>query len=77
MNLDDATNETRICDIIPEGYTLVEYTIQVKAMSPSGEVTLLTNRSPALSQWEALGMVLTHADGLKPRTHMPLPEWPR
>jgi hypothetical protein len=50
---------------LPEGAVPLEYIISVKALDENGYVCLYTQRSGGCTPWEALGMAVSLADGLR------------
>lgn len=47
------------------GITPIEVVVSLKGLDEGGRVTLYERRSEGLSGWEAIGMLMTHADGLR------------
>jgi hypothetical protein len=50
---------------LDEGVTPVEVVVSLKGLDEDGRVILYERRSDGLSGWEAVGMLMTHADGLR------------
>jgi hypothetical protein len=65
--LPDFSSETTIGDLVPEGYTAIDFTIQIKALDPSGQLVAMNAITPNLSTWEALGMLTAHANDVGDR----------
>jgi hypothetical protein len=62
--LPDWSSDTRLGELVPDGYTVLDYTMQVKALSPDGSVVMLQVKTPDLAPWEAYGMVMSHSNDL-------------
>jgi hypothetical protein len=62
--LPDWSSDTKLGELVPSGYTVLDYTMQVKALSPEGTVVLLQVKTPDLAMWEAYGMVMSHGNDL-------------
>jgi hypothetical protein len=50
---------------LDQGVTPIEVVVSLKGLSPDGDVVLYERMSEGLSRWEAIGMLMTHADGLR------------
>jgi hypothetical protein len=62
--LPDYDSSTTVGELVPPGYTVLDYTMQVKALNPEGEVVMITVKTPSLAPWEAYGMVMSHTDDI-------------
>ena len=52
-------------DDLDEGVTPIEVVVSLKGLDGDGRVILYERMSSGLSPWEAVGMLMTHADGLR------------
>lgn len=52
-------------DDLDEGVTPIEVVVSLKGLDEDGRVILYERMSSGLSPWEAVGMLMTHADGLR------------
>lgn len=50
---------------LDEGVTPIEVVVSLKGLDENGRVILYERKSDGLSGWEAVGMLMTHADGLR------------
>lgn len=53
-----------VSDLDPQ-VTPIEVVVSLKGMDEDGHVSLYELHSDGLSCWEAIGMLTTHADGLR------------
>jgi hypothetical protein len=60
----DWTPDTKLTDLVPPGYMLLDFSIQMEVMTPDGAKALVTTRSKTLTPWTALGMTEAHAQDL-------------
>lgn len=50
---------------LDEGCVALEVVMSIKAIEENGDVRIYERTSPGLSEWEALGMAITLADGMR------------
>lgn len=64
MSKADWGSETRLIDLLPEGYMLLEFSLQAEALDPEGRKVLISTRSMNLTPWNAMGMLQVHLSSL-------------
>jgi hypothetical protein len=50
---------------LDDGVTPIEVVVSLKGLDENGRVILYERMSAGLSGWEAIGMLMTHSDGLR------------
>lgn len=55
---------TRLIDLLPEGFMLLEFSLQAEALDPEGNKVLISTRSKNLTPWNAMGMLNVHLGSL-------------
>lgn len=66
-SLPDFSGDSRLGDLVPEGFTVLDFTIQIKALDPDGELISMNAITPNLSTWEAYGLLMAHANDVADR----------
>lgn len=61
----EAQAESRIADLLPEGYTALGFAVSIKALDRDANVCLLNRHTEELAPWEAAGMLLSALDDVR------------
>ena len=55
----------KISDLLPEGFIPLGIVVGIKCLNAEGDISLATYRSPDMSAWEALGILVTLTEDSK------------